>query len=254
MTRVVLLGASNLALSFPSIVARLSAGLPGPLTIFAALGHGRSYCGWSRILFRSLPSIPQCDLWMDLADAPRGDARTVALITDVGNDLIYGSPAELIANRVESCLTRLRLSDIEIVMTRLPLASIGRLSALRFYTTKAVFFPANRAGWPAMLESAQDLDGRLAELASRYEARLVEQPLDWYGFDPIHIRRSRRADAWQTIFSGWPSFDSTLGGKPSQLRLHRYLLAAPAERRLFGRSRYRIQPSLNLDNLSIRLY
>jgi hypothetical protein len=256
MTRVILLGASNLANSFPTIVARLSAGLPGPISIFAALGHGRSYCTWSRILFRALPGINGCDLWEDLnRELGDSDGPTLALLTDVGNDLIYGSAAEVIAARVEQCVTALAAHRAEIVLTRLPLASVERLSALRFHATKAIFFPRTKTRWPGMIASARALDGHLADIAGRFGARFVEQPLDWFGFDPIHIRRGKRGQAWDTVMSGWSSF--VAGGSMSRLapRDHiRLRLAPPAERRLFGRHQRRPQPALTLGDVTIRLY
>jgi hypothetical protein len=256
MFRIVLLGASNLALGFPVIVRQLFAGLPRPLEIFAACGHGRSYCTWSRVLFRALPGIDRCGLWTDLDRADDAStSRTLALVTDVGNDLIYGSAPDVIARRVETCLTTLALRRAELVVTRLPLASVERLSALRYHATKAVFFPRTRGRWPDMLQKARELDQALEELATRHSARLVDQPLEWYGFDPLHIRRSRRARAWQAIFSHWPSFGAALPSNRLALAdVVRLRLAAPAERRLFGRHQLRTQPALELNDVAIRLY
>jgi hypothetical protein len=256
MTRVVLLGASNLALSFPLVVRQLAAGLPGPLEIFGAFGHGRSYCTWSRVLFRGLPGIDRCGLWADLERAASEQpARTLALITDVGNDLIYGSEPAVIARRVEQCLATLVTHRAEIVITRIPLASVERLSALRFHATKTIFFPRTRVTWPTMLERARVMDRMLVELAVRYSARAIDQPLAWYGFDPIHIRHSQRSVAWRTIFSAWPSYVSngpTARWSPRQtMRFH---LAAPAERVLFGRRQLKVQPSLVSSDITLRLY
>ena len=146
MTRVVLLGASNIALSFPSIVRRLAGGLPGPLEIFAAFGHGRSYCTWSRVLFRGLPGIDRCGLWADL-ERGRGRInrrRTVALLTDIGNDLIYGSASDVIERRIDAVPDDgWPRTEPELVITRLPLASIERLSALRFHCDQVGLLPQN---------------------------------------------------------------------------------------------------------------
>ena len=176
-------------------------------------------------------------------------------MTDVGNDLIYGSSPPVIARRVESCLEALARHRAELVVTRLPLASVERLSALRYHATKAVFFPRTGGRWPEMLHKARELDESLGQIAARFSAQLVEQPLDWYGFDPLHIRRSRRAAAWRTIFTGWPSFAAANQNGPISLAdVVRLRLAAPAERRLFGRQQMRLQPALELGEVPIRLY
>src|SRR5439155_11570702 len=100
--RVVLLGASNLTLGFPMLVSELRAWLGSPVEILCAHGHGRSYGLASRVLFRELPGIVECGLWRALASAP---ARpTLALLTDVGNDIMYGRDVEEIAGWVETAL------------------------------------------------------------------------------------------------------------------------------------------------------
>jgi hypothetical protein len=61
--------------------------------------------------------------------------------------------------------------------------------------------------------------------------------------------------AWQTIFSAWPSFGTTNNGNRLALAdVARLRLAAPAERRLFGRQQLRPQPALALGDVPIRLY
>jgi hypothetical protein len=256
MTRVVLLGASNLAIGLPLIVQQLFAGLPRPLEIFAACGHGRSFCTWSRVLFRALPGIDRCGLWTDLDQAAESrESRTLALVTDVGNDLIYGSSPQVISRRVETCLEALARHRAEVVVTRLPLASVERLSAVRYHATKAVFFPRSGGSWSEMRQKARELDKSLGQMAARFSAQLIEQPLDWYGFDPLHIRRSRRAAAWRTSFTGWQSFAAAnRNGSLSLADIVRLRLAAPAERRLFGRQQTRLQPALELGDVPIRLY
>src|SRR5262245_41279757 len=64
--RVIILGASNVTMSFPLIVRAIQSSLPRPVDIFAAHGHGRSFCAWSYVLHRGLPSIMDCGIWRGL--------------------------------------------------------------------------------------------------------------------------------------------------------------------------------------------
>ncbi len=90
---VVLLGASNLTRGISTVVG-MARGIVGePSEFLIAMGHGRSYGQRSSVLGRSLPGITQCGLWEALRHA-RGP--TSALITDIGNDVIYGVPVETI--------------------------------------------------------------------------------------------------------------------------------------------------------------
>ena len=84
-----LLGASNLRLVLPVLIDDLRRAAGGPVEVLAACGHGRSYGRRSRLLFiRHLPGITRCGLWAALERRP--PLPTIALLTDVGNDLVSG--------------------------------------------------------------------------------------------------------------------------------------------------------------------
>lgn len=255
MRNIVLLGASNLTQSFPRIVGRLRAAWEEPVAVYAAHGHGRSYGRWSHVLVRSLPAINTCRLWDDLDRVDTGSSLLSALVTDVGNDLIYGSTPEQVAGWVEDCCRRLADRRAEIVLTLLPMASVARLSAWRYYVTRTLFFPGSGPAWNVMKARATELNERLRELGRRVSAHIVEPPGDWYGFDPIHVRRATRDTAWQQILSGWASFNPThKGSRVSPITGLRLLSLPPAERRLFGRQQQMAQPAFRLGQLSIGLY
>ena len=197
--RVVLLGASNLKVGFSCALSRLRGGTAGPVEILAALGHGRSYGSWSRFAWvRSLPGIVHCGLWKELERRP--DLPTMALLTDVGNDILYGFPVPTIAEWVETCLGRLARRRSEMILALLPLATLEKISPIRYHLIRQIFFPGRRAApWSAVLESARELNERLRWLALDHGARLVEPSPSWYGFDPIHVRRGMRSTAWSQI-------------------------------------------------------
>lgn len=200
--QLLLLGASNLILGLPTVLstARLLLGR-SPVEVLVAAGHGRSYGQWSRVLLRGLPGILDCGLWPAAARPARGE--TYALVTDIGNDLAYGvSPAELAA-WVSACVARLRALDADIVLTRPPVARLASLTPWRYRLFRSLFFPRCRLSLPVMLDRVDDVNQRLAVLASQTRINLVEPWPAWYGADPIHIRRRARADAWHEILSAW---------------------------------------------------
>jgi len=249
VTRVVLLGASNVTLGFGVISRLLRSGFAGPLEILGALGHGRSYGAWSTMAVRSLPSIVECGLWRSLAAR---DAPTFALLTDVGNDLMYGHRPETIAGWVTTCLDRLTAADAKIVVTRLPIARIERLSAVRYHAVRASFFPFHRPiTWRDMLGRARELDVRVEEAAQRAGAAIRTPPLEWYGFDPIHIRWTQRTRAWTDILSPWEGFRSPESRTAASLSL---LGRFPEQYRLLGRSITAHQPVAASPDTMLSLY
>lgn len=245
--RAILLGASNLRTALPDVLHGLRRQAGGPLEALAACGHGRSYGSASRFLFvRRLPGIAGCGLWDALRTRPR--LPGLALITDVGNDLAYGFAPDRIASWVETCLARLASPSTTIVLTLLPLPRLERLAPWQARLALSLLFPGRSAPWPALLDRARDLDERLRGLAREHGARLVEPDPGWYGLDPIHLRRSRRREAWSRILG------PGLGSAVPPARLSLPLLGAE-QAEILGFSLRRAQPALLLpDGTSLSLY
>jgi hypothetical protein len=255
MRRIILLGASNLTLAFPMVVETLRATF-GPIELLAAHGHGRSYGMTSRVLCRALPGIRGCRLWDDLRSRPTATQPPLAVITDVGNDLLYGATVPQIVRWVEVCLDRLIEQGAGVVVTGLPLLSVMRLGPLRYHLTRAIFFPGKGPTWGTMREFAPALDRSLAELAAGRGVPCIKPRREWYGFDPIHIRRSRRPAAWAEVLSRLAgSADSIQIIKPGLATAAACWRAAPALRAICGRARKVTQPTLSLsDGSSVSLY
>jgi len=253
--RVILLGASNLTVGFPLLLESLPAGATGPVDLLAALGHGRSFGMSSRVLFRELPGIIDCGLWETLKSREESAATVQALVTDVGNDLIYGASVAQTLHWVETCLARLAEQQADIVLTLLPMGSVEKLSPLRYHQTKMIFFPGKGPKWSEMLERVYHLNDELQALGARYGARLVHQRAEWYGFDPIHIRRRQRCSAWREILSGWTDFDeAAVATSPSWSTRLQFAQWRPAERRMFGRRQTTTQPIHKSAELTVSLF
>jgi hypothetical protein len=252
--RVVLLGASNLTRGISTVVETAQAVWGRPLEVLAALGHGRSYGLRSRVLGRELPGITACGLWDELAHRPA--AATAALVTDIGNDLVYGASVSSILGWVGESLDRLAASEARTVMTLLPLASVESLSDWRFKIARTCAFPRSRAQLNEILHQARELNAGLIRLAERRRVQLVEQRGGWYGFDAIHIRLRHWRTAWSEILAPWSDASQSTPRARGSLTRWLYLRSLPPlERKLFGRERRAAQPSGRLrDGTTIALY
>ena len=240
--RVVLLGASNLTRGISTVVETARNIWGRPLEILSALGHGRSYGLHSSVLGRRLPAILECGLWDRLAGRPK--IPTAALITDIGNDLIYQVEPPQVAQWVEAAILRLRQHAARITMTLLPIGSLAKLSPKRFYFFRAILFPTCRLGFEEVQSRAHELHDRLVELGRKHSIRLVEQRADWYGFDPIHIRTGHWPQAWREILMNWHDEPPALppAARGSVLRWLYLCSRAPQQRWLFGIERRRQPP------------
>ncbi len=195
--RLLALGASNLTRGLQEVV-ELADELGGPeLEIVAALGHGRSYGIPSRVVVGGLPGILGGVLWARLERA--GPAPAKALVTDVGNDILYGVATGQILDWVEECVARLQRSGARVVITGLPLESIRAQSPAAFLLFRSLLVPACRLSQALVLASAEQLAAGLESLASRRGATYLRPNPEWYAIDPIHIKPGQWASAFREM-------------------------------------------------------
>jgi hypothetical protein len=251
--RIILLGASNVTLGFPLLVKSLRQSFSS-LDLYAAHGHGRSYCEWSYVLHRGLPSILDCGIWTALSRAPRTQ-HLWGVVTDVGNDLIYGVPPERLLACVERTLIRLQELGAAITFVRLPVERALQLTEREYRFVKRLLFPGPVIPWHQMQQWMIEVDERASALAAAHGAAVIPPELAWYGVDPIHIRYSQRPAAWQRILSSWPFDERPRVSRPSMDLLLRVWSQAPAVRSYWNRLQHRSQPTWKTsDGLSLWLY
>jgi hypothetical protein len=237
--RLIATGASNLArMALPLLdAARAAAG--GPIEAHFALGRGRAYCVHSRLLGRGLGDLVNAPLWQALAAAPT--APTTALLMDVGNDLLYGVAVPRILAAVDTVLEKFVALGADIVVQGLPLPAIAALPPWRFGLVKRVLVPRSPLTFQQAIDGSRQLHEGLAARAHRVGATFHAPRGEWYGLDPVHVRRR----CWPAAAADWlgsgdaeipaPACDGALA------RL-RFLFAAPATRSWFGRTRHHPQP------------
>lgn len=254
--RIILLGASNLTRGLSIVVETARLLFPNqPSHVFAALGHGRAYGLPSRVLVRSLPSILDCGLWRAIEDQ-QDEQPPVALITDIGNDIIYGLPPEVAIKAVTECVDRLQKLDARIIITQLPIASLRAVPRWRFEIVRGLLYPAHHLSFVDAIAQSEELNARLCELARDRGIPAIEMDRAWYGLDPIHIQRHRLAEAWARILLSWrddpPQAVRAAGSLRRWLTVRR---AMPDRWWLMGRERHTPQPAARLpDGTLLSLY
>lgn len=215
---------------------------------------GRSYlAARSRFAFRQLPGILQSSLWGALSDSAAAPSRAAALITDLGNDLVFGSSPEDVVASAEECLTRLRSWNAEasIVLTRPPVESVQRLGALRFRFFRRALFPGCRLSLPQITSRTIELDERLVELATRFEVPLFCPDASWYGLDPIHLRRRHQLQAFAAMMDHWKL---AVPSHTSALSRTRYQRPTAEVRWVFGRVKQTQQPVFRSGQTTVYAY
>jgi hypothetical protein len=240
---VVVLGASNVSRGLSRLVAAVESRSPGA-DLFVAAGHGRGYGVNTRVAARRLPSILGSGLWRGLDR--HGGAASVALVTDVGNELLYGARSILVASWVRETVWRLADRGATIAITRLPMAGIAEVGPVRYRALRTFFVPGCRLSLADLKEAATRLDADLQTIAGDFGAHIIEQPAHWYGFDTLHVRRRHLDDLWLMACEAWgiPVVQSPV--TPSVAAWARIGTKAAEVRSLAGLMRFTRQPVLRL--------
>jgi len=255
--RVVVLGASNVSRGLARLVAVTEARAAGA-DLFVAAGHGRSYGANSRVWMRRLPSILRCGLWraLDRDDAVESEGMQQplhALVTDVGNDLLYGFPVEQVAAWVGESVQRLAQRKARIAITRLPLASIAGVGRIRYRAMRTLFVPGCRLTLAELKAAAAELNEALMGIAAAYGAEVIDQPGAWYGLDAIHVRRRNLDTLWEQVGDAWGLAPAPV--RTSLLQWAAVGVQAAEVRSLAGVMRFRPQPVLRVPhNGTLSLY
>lgn len=250
--RFVVLGASNVSRGLARLAAMVRGRAGGPVDLFVAAGHGRGYGVATRVAWRRLPSILASGLWRALDR--EGVTAPAALVTDVGNELLYGLGVTAVATAVRDAVERLRDRGGRVVITGLPLASIAGVGPARYRLMRTVYVPGCLLSLASIQDASRWLDDELRAIAADTGSTLLEQPGDWYGFDAIHLKRSRLGDLCQRASDAW-GLPAASGGTRATFVDWAALGSKSAEvRSLAGRTRFTRQPVVARTGLRVWMY
>jgi hypothetical protein len=207
----------------------------------------------SSVLGRKLCGILQSGLWHDLQR--REPLPAAALVTDIGNDLVYGASAEQTLEWVEACVAQLRPHVERLVITLLPIDNLEALGQQSFVFFRTLLFPRSRLTLDAALQRTHQINERLVGFAGRYRAYVIRPQTEWYGMDPIHVMRRRYPQVWQRVFTCWCDGRIPDAGRAGISTWWRYRRLRPLERRWFGMLQRCPQPALRTPHgMQISLY
>lgn len=195
--RIVALGASNMTRAIHVIAACARKEWGPGIEIVTAHGLGRSFGAASSVHFRRLPGILECGLWRDLANMPQAPAR--AVISDVGNDILFGHPPAQILEWVAECVDRLKSVTDDITLATLPMENIRALTRRKFLLFRSILFPFSRIRFEETIAAAETVQRGLEEMIASRGIRQVRPKPEWYSHDPIHIRPRQWSSAWGEI-------------------------------------------------------
>ena len=213
MTRVIALGASNLTRGLRTVVSLGRTTWGHDTEVIAALGLGRSYGSYHRLGVRGLPGILDCGIWRALEAMPTSSStKTIGIVSDVGNDIMYGFPPDRILRWVTEAVTRLQRHTDAIALTGLPVDNPARVSDLQFRTMRAVMFPSSPQTLDGVKRDVPVVQAGLERLAAERGLRLVQLRPEWYGIDPVHFRHP----FWRRVWGEFLGLDAATWEQPAE--------------------------------------
>lgn len=192
----VLMGASNLARGYSALANCLTRCLsPHPVEILHAMGPGRGYCAEGGLFNVVYPAIGAGGVLNAARERAPMARRVVALITDIGNDVMYGVPAAEIIFHLDSLMRNLNAIGADVFVSPIPLAVEEDVSEFQFRVLRAVFFPRSPVEYSGAADAVRRINGFLRESAGG-RIHLLPSAKDFLGMDKIHYSMFQSHKAW----------------------------------------------------------
>lgn len=196
---LILLGASNLARGYSALVDFIRRQLaPRPVEVLAAFGPGRGYCSWGGIFHVTYPPIDSSILFKKAEKRAQTAHSVHVLMTDIGNDILYGVDAGRIIQTIEGIQGRLLNMNARVYTTTLPAYFEQEISPAVYYGIRTLLFPSSRVSPEQVTEAVIRINDFLR---TPHDKRISNLPaLDSFlSWDHIHYSLLQGHEAWTRV-------------------------------------------------------
>lgn len=196
---LVLLGASNLSCGCFAFARHMKACLhPRKVEVLIASGPGRAYCISGGLLNVTYPPIQSSEIFEVAHIKSQSGYQVVALVTDIGNDIMYGVSAERIIETVQQVFVRLQSMNAEIFYTTLPIAFEKGDHPIRFCILRSLLFPRSTVTYTEAVAGIIEINQYLKKSVAEHR-RLIPDMNRYLGYDEIHYGWLRAHKAWSHV-------------------------------------------------------
>ncbi|MBC8283208.1 MAG: hypothetical protein H8E32_05285 [Nitrospinae bacterium] len=194
-----LMGASNLARGYSLLTRHLSKCLgAGNSEFLNALGPGRGFCARGGMFNFTYPPIQDCRV-MEAAEKKTKHTRAV-LITDIGNDLMYGVTADVLIECLDTLIDRMLQWEAEIFLTSIHVDMKKDVSPATFFILRFIFYPASKVTYEETDSFIVKVNSYLEEKTRKNEkVHLITGMESYAGSDKIHYSLLKTHQAWSQV-------------------------------------------------------
>jgi len=195
----IFLGASNLARGYSALANCLAGSLaPHPAEILHAMGPGRGYCAEGGIYNITYPPIGSCGILESASGRAPKARQVVALITDIGNDIMYGVPVSEITSCLNSLLQKLDAIGAEVFVHPIPIDFADDVSERQFRILRSIFYPNSAIDYTGAAIAVSTINDFLRDSAGG-RVHLLPNMKDFSGIDKIHYSIFQSHRAWSQV-------------------------------------------------------
>jgi hypothetical protein len=193
------MGASNLARGYSALVNCLIHCLyPHPIEVLHAMGPGRGYFAEGGVFNVSYPPIVDSGI-IDAARERQPDiSKTLALITDIGNDIMYNVPAAKIIAGLHSIIQELDAMGTEVFVNPIPMVLERDVSERQYRILRRIFFPRSPVTHSGAADAVSKINIFLKEAAGG-RIHLLPSAKEYCGVDKIHYSMFHSHKAWSEV-------------------------------------------------------
>jgi hypothetical protein len=196
---LILLGASNLSRGCFALARYMKTCLhPRPVEVLIASGPGRGYCVPGGLLTVKYSPIYSSDIFEVAQRKSKSGYKVVALVTDIGNDIMYDVSPEKLIDVIQWIFDRLQSMNAEIFYTTLPVAFEKKVHPVWFYILRSLLLPFSRVSYDKATSGIITVNQFLGKSASEH-CHLISDMDRYLGFDEIHYGWVQAHDAWTYV-------------------------------------------------------
>jgi hypothetical protein len=193
------MGASNLARGYSALADCLVRCLaPEPVEILHAMGPGRGYCAEGGFLKIKYPPIGSCGILQSAIERAEKARRVIALITDIGSDIMYGVPVSELISCLNTLIQKLNAIDAEVFVHPIPLDFSEDVPKRQFRILRSIYFPNSVIDYEQAKEAVALVNGFLRAQAGE-RVHLLPSAKEFLGIDKIHYSVFQSHKAWSEV-------------------------------------------------------
>ena len=198
---VVLLGASNLARAHHAIVNHLHKEIwQHQVEFLSAMGPGRAYCAAGGMLHVRYPAIESCGVLEAISQRAQSPCRIIALVTDIGNDIMYGVSADDIVCCLGRLFDELRALNANVIATTIHVDLESDVSEYQFLVLRTLFFPRSSVTYREAAAAIRRINSFLGEQEDD-TFHIVKDMKRYVGRDKIHYTLLKSHLGWTQLIA-----------------------------------------------------